>query len=388
MIASANLDSRISQIDWDFTGNSSESPFSALHWHPGRFASQIPASLIGMLSSPGDTLLDPFVGSGTTLVEAQRLGRRSIGIDLNPVSCLATSAKVIPRESAYISALLDAISSDVAEFVSLGLVPPSVPASVQAEKWYTSRVKNGLGRLWSLLSTYSGDRYLLACAAFSGILLSACRETRHWGYVCDNSTPRSARESDPLLLFNQALERLRSSYSQRDQELTKRGAPIYEGRVVCADSREALLTLDYESVDLVVTSPPYFGVCDYIKAQRLSMEWLGLEIEPLRLREVGARSKRRRLGSDQHYICDLANNFAGIARVLRPGGMMAALIGESQSRVGVLERVARTLQEAGFEIVSLVERQISRQRRQHPSVTKEKLIVAKRLKTKASFHGS
>src|SRR4051812_16843478 len=85
----SSLLSRLRNIDWDFSGSFSESPFSAIHFHPGRFASQLPASLIGLLSEPGDIVLDPFMGSGTTLVEAQRLGRQSIGIDINPVACLA-----------------------------------------------------------------------------------------------------------------------------------------------------------------------------------------------------------------------------------------------------------------------------------------------------------
>src|SRR5688572_125646 len=75
---------RQERVDWDFAGEYSESLFSSIHWHPSRFASQIPATLIGLLSLPGESVLDPFVGSGTTLVEAQRLNRPSIGVDLNP----------------------------------------------------------------------------------------------------------------------------------------------------------------------------------------------------------------------------------------------------------------------------------------------------------------
>ena len=51
---SRRLRSRLSSIDWDFSGARSDSPFSSIHWHPGRFASQIPASFIGVLTQPGD----------------------------------------------------------------------------------------------------------------------------------------------------------------------------------------------------------------------------------------------------------------------------------------------------------------------------------------------
>src|SRR4051812_27393641 len=95
MMLSERLISRIRGIDWDFAGSYSESPFSAIHWHPARFASQVPAAILGLLSKEGDVVLDPFVGSGTMLVEAQRLGRIAIGMDLNPVACLIAKSKTL-----------------------------------------------------------------------------------------------------------------------------------------------------------------------------------------------------------------------------------------------------------------------------------------------------
>ncbi|MEP1933877.1 MAG: DNA methyltransferase, partial [Roseibium sp.] len=79
---------RLDAHDWDFATEQSESPFSALHWHPCRFPSQVPATAISRLTNKSEIVLDPFMGSATTLVEAQRLGRRSIGVDINPISVL------------------------------------------------------------------------------------------------------------------------------------------------------------------------------------------------------------------------------------------------------------------------------------------------------------
>jgi len=54
------------------------------HTYPAKFIPQIPRTIIRQLSVPGDIVLDPFCGCGTTLVEAKLLGRSSIGIELNP----------------------------------------------------------------------------------------------------------------------------------------------------------------------------------------------------------------------------------------------------------------------------------------------------------------
>ncbi|MEM0157973.1 MAG: DNA methyltransferase [Thermoplasmataceae archaeon] len=53
-------------------------------WYWGNFVPQIPFQLISRYTKPGDWVIDPFCGSGTTLIEAARLGRNSVGIDINP----------------------------------------------------------------------------------------------------------------------------------------------------------------------------------------------------------------------------------------------------------------------------------------------------------------
>lgn len=55
--------------------------------HPAPFPEELPRRLIKLYSYPEDLVLDPFVGSGTTLIAATRLGRRSMGVEINPQFC-------------------------------------------------------------------------------------------------------------------------------------------------------------------------------------------------------------------------------------------------------------------------------------------------------------
>lgn len=384
----ARLISRLRRTDWDFAGQYSESLFSSIHWHPGRYASQLPAVLIGLLSRPGETLLDPFAGSGTTLVEAQRLGRRSIGIDVNPVSCLIARAKTVAADAKILRDTLRQLSLEATTVLSSQLstsaareTQASIPDTVQTTKWYAPEVRRDLGLLWNEVARHRGAPRTLAEAAFSAILLKVCRETRHWGYVCDNSWPKTNHSADVLDEYRLVLDRLSRAFTERDSDLKAHfgeTVTIAQSQVICGPADLEISHIPSGSVDLVVTSPPYYGVTDYVKAQRLTMEWLGLDIEPLRLAELGARSKRHRKTSEQEYLIGLRKTFEGVSRCLRRGGRCAVVLGESGARHAVVQRSITTIEASGLKCEVNLNRRVSSQRRQAPSVKGEHILVFSR----------
>lgn len=384
-MTNSNLMSRLERIDWDFAGSTSQSPFSAIHWHPGRFVSQIPATLIGLLSRPGDTVLDPFVGSGTTIVEAQRLGRHSIGIDFNPVASLISQSKTLSVSATTVRSYVQAIKKDVADclggqlhFGEKRTPKPALPPSTQARKWYTMAIRENLACLWALFASYNGKKQILAHAAFSAILLPVCRETRHWGYVCDNTSPTGRHGGNVSHEIFKTLDRFQTAYEARDAERTARDGRvgrIEPAMVKCANVLEALGKVPERSVDLVVTSPPYFGVTDYIKAQRLSMEWFEWEIEPLRRSEIGARSKRHRGTACRDYVKEIGRTFSVVRKRLRKGGYCVVVVGQSTKRRSVLPQVVDALRSSGLTLKLDLNRRVSSQRRQAPSIKGEHLLI-------------
>ena len=370
--------SRLEDLDWDFTGSLSDSPFSAVHWHPARMASQIATALIGVLSKPGDTVLDPFAGSGTVLVEAQRLGRKAMGVDLNPIACQLIRAKTIAKDAVVIRRASKRLIADLEP--TLIATPRRretiVPTGVQS-KWYTAHVRSDLSRIWQVVCASRGVARILGKASFSAILLPVCRETRHWGYVCDNSTPKSDHAGDAFGKFRDVVEHFVKAYETRDAEIGARGSSVrylFPADIKCADSRLEVQQLRPSSVHMVVTSPPYFGVSDYIKAQRLSCEWFGIDIEPLRLKELGARSKRHRLTAGGDYVEELGAVLRRSKRALVPGGACVLVIGESTSRSSVMKQVIRVGEEAGLRLRLNLSRTVSSQRRQAPSLTVERIL--------------
>lgn len=376
---SRHLISRLQEVDWDFAGTYSDSAFSPIHWHPGRLAAQLATALIGLLTSPGDTVLDPFVGSGTVAVEAQRLGRRAIAIDLNPVACRIVKAKTIAKNSVAVGRAIERLIRDVS---TPGLLQSrrdgiaDIPEGVQ-EKWYTAPVRRDLGRIWQSVCQARGMGKVLSEAAFSAILLPVCRETRHWGYVCDNSTPRGSHGGEPVAEYCAMLRRFKEAYSARDAEMKAREGRLPAIRPVtiqCADARAALREIPAGSVDLVLTSPPYFGVSDYAKAQRLSCEWFDVEIEPVRVREIGARSKRHRITAMDEYVDQLGEVLALARRSLKTAGNCVVIIGESATRAPVLDKVLAKAKSVDLDLRLNLNRTVSSQRRQAPSIRGEHLL--------------
>jgi hypothetical protein len=364
---------RFGEIDWDFTAQLSESPFSTVHWHPCRFPSQVPALAIGRLCPPGGLVLDPFMGSATTLVEAQRLGRSSIGIDINPVSCLLGAAKTLTESVVEVKHVTDMLRLKLLS--SWDRIPPAaVPASVQGDKWYMPSTFAQLRKLWTISCGAQGSGGVIARACFSSVLLSACREDRHWGYVCDNTMPKSDRAPDAKEPFLAALQRLTAANASRSAV----GAVFPEARILNENAVSALSQLPTGHVDCIVTSPPYFGVTDYVKAQRLTMEWISQEIEPLRRCEIGARSKRHRQSALYDYLRELDIVVEQIHRVLKKGAAAIIVFGQSPSRPDAQIGFVEKLRALGFLLYLERERHIPVGRRQVPSLVRETVFVVRK----------
>ena len=103
---------KLEDTDWDFEGENTTFLTHSIHPYPAKFIPQIPATLIDELSEPGDLVYDPFIGSGTTLVEALRGNRRALGSDVNPMSALLAKVKATPLSEEQVS-LIDPVLDDI-----------------------------------------------------------------------------------------------------------------------------------------------------------------------------------------------------------------------------------------------------------------------------------
>ncbi|MDG4821911.1 DNA methyltransferase [Asanoa sp. WMMD1127] len=378
-----NYLSELRGLDWDFDGASGNTGLAGYHWYPARFVPNVPGVLIGYFSRPGEVVLDPFCGSGTTLVEAHRLGRSSLGVDTNPAATLMSSAKLIPFEREGWKSFRDSLKHSCQHFFVRGgksnwaTISEEVPNYLENAKWYHPDTLAELSAIWQAIRAQDSEYRLVAEATFSAILRFACSQTKHWGWICDNVWPKEFVYKSAMTLFFQRLEQYATSAAELHlgQETADMQAPV--AHVVRGSCATVLAGLPPRSVDLVVTSPPYFGMTDYVRSQRLTFLWFEWSLEDCRADETGARYRRRRLTALSEYMSDMGKSFMAIARVLKVGAMCAIVIGESPNRDTYLDDFEIDLAKIGFTVEARLTRNVSKRRVMKPQVHEERIILAR-----------
>jgi hypothetical protein len=231
---------------------------------------------------------DPFVGSGTTLVESMKVGLKFSGIDINPLAILICQAKSIPHNcdalSQFVAETLRRASSDrsrrlEAEFPSL-------------RKWFTLDTAIRLSRLRRAIRKVPqcwARRFLWVVLAETVRLTSNARTTTFKLHI-RSENEIAARTLDPLKVFSEVASRNVSRLNEQRQFLSqrqflKRGRYIHDIDLTLNDVRfPGPRTSQIKRADLLITSPPYgdnVSTVTYGQHSFLPLQWIDLEdIDP------------------------------------------------------------------------------------------------------------
>jgi hypothetical protein len=134
-------------LDWNFAQRSKAHDIEGIHPYPAKFIGDIPRLLIEKLPLPaGAVVLDPFCGSGTALVEAQRAGIPSVGIDLNPIACLITRVKTSPLCPGFADASLEVVAR------ARAITSVRIPYIPNLDHWFKPEIQTAVGALTESIS--------------------------------------------------------------------------------------------------------------------------------------------------------------------------------------------------------------------------------------------
>lgn len=366
-IYATNALATLRELDWDFADAQTGYLTHSLHPYPAKFIPQIPNALIQELSSVGDTVLDPFCGSGTTLVEALLLKRHAIGIDANPLACLIARAKTtrLQPEDLEVLRSLSARAEALAEQHSSGALPLFADAGTSdgsarpphfdgLEFWFAPHVIKELSLAKALCLGIKYDSVRdVALTAFSSIVVAVSRQDSDTRYV---RREKHLRPGDTLHRFARAL----ASALNQVSDLTSAMESRFTCRVLHAN---VLDTPEIGPVDLVVCSPPYPNAYSYHLYHRTRMLWLEMDQPTFKQAEIGSHRKYSRKGNG---AADAATFRAELTRILnwlggrlRPDGYASFVIGDSILK-GTVVHNDQLLAEVAAECSYIVEANLTR----------------------------
>ncbi len=388
---------RLLEQDLSFTGGDRPHPLHAIHAFAAKFPAQLPRYFIEGLSEPGETVLDPMAGSGSTLLEGWLLGRKVVGVDLDPLAARQCRAKTTWVDPQLVEETGQRVLADARRRVEvdhpLEILRGELDDATNAflDYWFLPETQSELSAL-ALEIREETDPVLRNLLE---VLFSATIVTKSGGVSrardLAHSRPHRVSDKQPRSPFRmleaQARQAARAFAETPD---LGRGSSSF----VAADSRS--LPLSDNSVDLIVTSPPYANALDYMRAHKFSLVWLGQQVGDLgnlRGKYIGAerqagdeaiplpdnaqraiaalsevdRPKSRVLA---RYLREMRQAIEEMHRVIRPGRAVIIVVGPSTirgQRIATQDYLSGIAEQAGFAVAGVPERALDRDRRMMPA---------------------
>ncbi|GAB1509794.1 TRM11 family SAM-dependent methyltransferase [Actinophytocola sp. KF-1] len=410
--------------------------------YPAKFHPPVVTAILNRYTHEDNVVLDPFVGSGTLLVEAAVTGRIGLGVDVDPLAVAVARAKtykynvakvkraaktLLERlaslerpEAEYVRFMHSDITAEQAEKVAAeeGLLLPAIP---NLQHWFRSYVVVDLARILAVIRQLDVDRRTrdLLLIAFASIIrkssnadpvpVSGLEYTSHM-----KQRDAAGRLVNPYALLRIAVKKIIEAVEEWAAALPN---PFAEPRVWVGDAKKFPRGLPH-SVDAIVTSPPYHNAVDYYRRHQLEMFWLDLTVshldrlqllpnyigrphiaakdpllqEPWEPGPLAAKWEKKirvehpkRAGDFRHYVTAMRKVFAQMATRLSVGSPAIFVVGESQWNGEVIPtaRLFTEISEDQFtldEVLSypIKNRYMSYSRHNQASIDREYVVVFRR----------
>jgi len=383
----------------NFHGEHSGYASHDFHAFAAKFPPQLPRSFIRGLTAPGEIVLDPMMGSGTTIVEALLEGRQGIGFDLDPLALQLSRVKTTPLDP-------DALRGAGYEVLSAAnaLLSNGGPIDQELVRQFDDRTRDFID-YWFLPTT---QRELMALVLairsvtdpsirrFLELTFSSTIVTKSGGVSrardLAHSRPHRVETKVPKNALEQFSLRLRKNLISISRLETNGCVAL----PLAGDARA--MPLADGTVDLVVTSPPYANAIDYMRAHKFSLVWLGkpiADLSELRAEYIGSERVGNSLalsvalpdhpekiiqqlaGCDtkkaailRKYFTEMKVVLAETYRVLRNDSAAIFVVGTSMMRgidVHTHSCLADIAASVGFGVVGIVQRILDRNKRMMPA---------------------
>jgi DNA modification methylase len=320
-------------------------PYSVQSWgnwihrispYVGRIKPSFAYFLIKHVSKEGDIILDPFCGIGTIPTEASLMKRKSIGIDLNPYGyAIARGKSDNKRKLDELIKYLENIKVDIRN-TSIKNIPNWV------KEYYNQKT---LKEIQYLLKKLKRDKQYLLLACLIGI--SQGHRPGHLSKPCAWTLPYKPKPDDKgeyREVIPRLIEKIKRTFINGFQDISKMD-------ILLADARK--MPLKDNSVDHIISSPPYYDTLDYVNSHRLRLAVMGYYEK-----EKNKKLKSKLIQKFDTYIIEMEKTIKEMSRVLKNNGYCILIVGDCFRRnetINTAEEIKPILEKYYFECHAIIE---------------------------------
>ncbi len=319
------------------------------HSYPARMHWATAERILSAFGPDATRVLDPFVGSGTVLVEARVAGCAATGVDLNPLAARLARVKCDPLDATR-RAQLATFSREVAAR-SEERVRARVPVHAQLPEgevaWYLPHVLKEMAGLFEEIGAVKDEslreRLLMV---FSSLVVKFSKQRSD---TAEEEIDRRLRKGLVTEFFVRKTSELCERLEALEAVVTGPFPQVLNGDARRLQDRVGTTA----RFDLVLTSPPYGGTYDYASHHQRRFGWLGIDGSQFAAREIGAR---RHGDARARFEAELRAALSSIHEVTVPGALCIFLMGDAQygsERVPADELIEALADDVGFEPLAL-----------------------------------
>jgi len=338
---SSTIKSLLKKINWDFNYKGTLSPedikpFDSrkFHWFPATYIPEIPFSLIEILTKEGAIVYDPFAGSGTTYFQAIMLNRQAITSDSNSISIqYIKSLATLIRENIKFNSLKIEVLTILDSYISTTnyVTEHLSKQSSFLEPWFDSKTLNEIAFIYGhYINSKNSLLKAMLYVLLAGSIKNVCSQDRGYGYIADNVKPKPEK-----IKYISLLSHVRKKISTLIDEINMNNTKISSAEVANRIDIDKCIVqhncseknfLPANSVDAIITSPPYPNMIDYSKGQRLLYYLFNIDFKDDLNKEIGARAFRSRKGSIEAYINQMKLVFNNLTNILKTNGLLCLVL--------------------------------------------------------------
>ncbi len=336
-----------------------------LHPYHAKFYPGIPQYFLQKYATNTSIVLDPFCGSGTTLLECNNAGIQSVGVDINFLSVKISRAKTnvydIAKVEQYIQVILE-YQSDC------DIIFPD------AHIWFTESNYQELCKLYTAIQLIDNAPYKeLFEVILSSILNRVCnkRDTWNLGYLSDNILPNKESTLSVKKEFERKCKWLIPAIKETTYFINK----------AQVQNTDAATFQSIQPFDMIITSPPYPFAVDFARNNRLSYYLFGEDIEEATTAETGARNKRNKKNCESDFFAEMQKIYLNLFSLVREGCYFCMTVSDTKrnnQQINFVQWLIDLFEVNKWSISENTIRQLQHQSMGQKRIVEEHLLVFKK----------